>query len=331
MKRFHFEELGRAPLIVDAIYEGGLEKNVKDDPISRLLPGTGNLGGFRVASQAKLDCTNFRRSKCPAYVVLYTSKQEVEWPDCLDYTTGQFTYYGDNREPGNELHETGKGGNQLLKDAFKLLHGSPEDRTYVPPFLIFEKVGGEGRSVRFLGLAAPGYPNLQRDHELVAIWRTKGNERFQNYKAIFTVLDTKDEPISRAWLSALKEGQGGNSDDCPSAWQSFVEKGIVGLRPLAAPKVEEFRTKSQQLPNDRVGKRMLETIISYFKDDPTAFEQCAVTLVGMMDSNFRDFDLTRPWRDGGRDAVGSYVIGLPGESLSIECALEASVIKHHLA
>lgn len=109
MKRFHFDELGRAPLIIDAIYEGGSEKNVKDDPISRLLPGTGNLGGFRVASQAKLGCTYFQRRKCPAYVVLYTSKEEIEWPDYLDHTTGQFTYYGDNREPGHELPSDRKG------------------------------------------------------------------------------------------------------------------------------------------------------------------------------------------------------------------------------
>lgn len=76
---------------------------------------------------------------------------------------------------------------------------------------------------------------------------------------------------------------------------------------------------------------MLQAIISYFEGNPFAFEQCAVTLVGIMDSNFRNFDLTRPWRDGGRDAIGSYMIGLPGESLTIECALEAKCHQTSLA
>ncbi len=322
MKRFTFDELAEAPLIVDAIYEGGLEKNVKDDPIHKLLPGTGNLGGFRVAYQTKKGCTHFQHSSCPAYVVLYTSKQEVEWPDHLDYPTGQFTYYGDNREPGHELHDTKKGGNLLLRDSFKLLHGSPADRKHVPAFLLFEK-SGPGRSVKFLGLAAPGYPTLQRDHDLVAIWRSKGSDRFQNYKAVFTVVDTGNEPISRAWLDALKMGKGDDADFCPEAWRSFIEGGVEGLRPLASAEVRHFRSKLQQLPEDRAGIRMLQSIINYFADNPVGFELCAVTLIQMMDANFRDFDLTRPWRDGGRDAVGSYVISAPGESLPVECALEA--------
>lgn len=45
-----------------------------------------------------------------------------------------------------------------------------------------------------------------------------------------------------------------------------------------------------------------------------------------MDSNFVDFSLTRPWRDGGRDALGFYSISTGGKvnaSLKIDCALEA--------
>lgn len=45
-----------------------------------------------------------------------------------------------------------------------------------------------------------------------------------------------------------------------------------------------------------------------------------------MDSNFIDFSLTRPWRDGGRDAIGRYSISAGGkvnQPLVIDCALEA--------
>ena len=45
-----------------------------------------------------------------------------------------------------------------------------------------------------------------------------------------------------------------------------------------------------------------------------------------MDRNFERFELTRPWRDGGRDAIGYYCISTGNKSnypLKIDCALEA--------
>ena len=45
-----------------------------------------------------------------------------------------------------------------------------------------------------------------------------------------------------------------------------------------------------------------------------------------MDNHFIDFNLTRPWRDGGRDAIGYYSINGGGKvnaPLKIDCALEA--------
>jgi Restriction endonuclease AspBHI N-terminal len=79
--------------------------------------------------------------------VLYTSGVEVDWPDVLDPQTGLLTYYGDNRTPGHELHDTRRGGNLLLRDAFDAAHKNPEDRLRVPPFLLFEKAS-PGRAVR---------------------------------------------------------------------------------------------------------------------------------------------------------------------------------------
>ena len=45
-----------------------------------------------------------------------------------------------------------------------------------------------------------------------------------------------------------------------------------------------------------------------------------------MDEKFQDFSLIRPWRDGGRDALGYYVIGNGCKAnypLRIDCAMEA--------
>ena len=45
-----------------------------------------------------------------------------------------------------------------------------------------------------------------------------------------------------------------------------------------------------------------------------------------MDNHFVDFNLTRPWRDGGRDAIGYYSINGGGKvnaPLKIDCVLEA--------
>ncbi|KUO74505.1 MAG: hypothetical protein APF77_18410 [Clostridia bacterium BRH_c25] len=316
MNTFSFNELQSATLIVDAIYKGGDSKNVSDDPISKLIPGIGNQGGFRVA--------NKNTEKWPAYVILYTSGEEQEWPDSLDLETGTFRYFGDNRSPGHDLHSTKRGGNLLLNNVFKLLSGDPIDRKKIPPFLIFQK-SDPGRSVRFLGLAAPGSLYLQKDKQLIAIWRTKGSERFQNYEAHFTILDTAGQPISKKWLTAIKHNDPEALNLAPDAWKIYIEKGINGLIPLKAPKIKSYRTKEEQLPYDRAGMKMAEIIYNYFKSCPTLFEACAAAIIKMMDSNFYNFDLTRPWRDGGRDALGRYKIGFENEKLFIDCALEAKL------
>ena len=70
----------------------------------------------------------------------------------------------------------------------------------------------------------------------------------------------------------------------------------------------------------------METIRNHYKDFEQGFEACATSIVSKMDPNFVDFSLTRPWRDGGRDAIGHYTIKTGGKAnypLKIDCALEA--------
>ena len=55
-------------------------------------------------------------------------------------------------------------------------------------------------------------------------------------------------------------------------------------------------------------------------------------MVMKMDPNFEKFELTRPWRDGGRDALGVYRIGTGfnhNMPLTIDCALEAKCYQGH--
>ena len=65
-----------------------------------------NVGEFRVSGSGEKK--NF--------IVLYTSGESRDWPDHLDVNTGRFTYCGDNRKPGCELHATN--GNRILRRVF---------------------------------------------------------------------------------------------------------------------------------------------------------------------------------------------------------------------
>ncbi len=109
-RSYSFNELATAPLIVDAIYEGGRKGNTGDDPLSKLIPGCSNMGGFRTIGGQSF-------GKC-SLLVLSSLGVDTDWPDRLDKELGLFTYYGDNKKPGHELHDTPKGGNRLLEKMF---------------------------------------------------------------------------------------------------------------------------------------------------------------------------------------------------------------------
>ena len=316
-KEIPFEALEYSDLYIDCIYKGGKAPNMSAEPFHKLIPGCENAGGFR--KKLRED-----GSGKYAYVVLYTSMEELEWPDYLDEETGIFRYYGDNRQPGRALTDTKKKGNLILETTFSMLNEgiNLED---IPPFLIFKKTG-VGRDIQFLGLAAPGNPKLSPDKDLVAFWRTVKDKRFQNYEAHFTVLDTGDKPISRKWIESLIYDHDNSLQYAPDVWKKFVREGRNGIKALKAQRLVTIPSKYDQLQSDIEGNRCLELIRKHYATSPTGFEACAASIASMMDSNFIDFTLTRPWRDGGRDAIGHYAISQGGKvnsPLKIDCALEA--------
>ena len=128
---FSFSNLSNAPLVVDAVYEGGTAGTKADDPLAKLIPGCGNSGGFRPVGSRMQDELRV--------VVLYTSGDHPDWPDSLDRETGQFTYFGDNRKPGKTLLDTPRGGNAILESSFTRARGGAEQRRTLAPFLVFGK------------------------------------------------------------------------------------------------------------------------------------------------------------------------------------------------
>jgi AspBHI-like restriction endonuclease len=95
MKAIPLESLSGADLIVDAVYQGGRKGNAGDDPLPKLMR-VDSQGGFRYRGKIKGKLE---------LLVLTTSMNDPDWPDALDPETGIFTYFGDNKKPGRDLHE----------------------------------------------------------------------------------------------------------------------------------------------------------------------------------------------------------------------------------
>lgn len=310
MKIIPFPELVESDLLVDAVYEGGLDGQLSGEPISKLLPGSGNMGGFRVSG----------RGERKNWVVLFTTGEDRDWPDTLDLSTGQFVYYGDNKTPGHELHDTRAGGNKVLRHAFSRLHADHEPRCDIAPFLIFKKLptATAARSVQFKGLAVPGFQGLSATEDLVAVWKSSDGQRFQNYRATFTILDVP--VVKRAWIQDLAAGNS-RTANTPKAWIDWLESGRYC--PLAAEATTIIRSVEQQSPDTALKHRILAFVWQYFKDVPTAFEAFAARIYQMTDSRVIVDEITRGTIDGGRDAVGRYLLGLGDDPVYAEFSLEA--------
>lgn len=290
MTFFSGSHLGQVDLIVDAVYAGyKTERGGMADPLVPLV-GVSRQGGFR-----------YRGTKeRPTLLVLTSNLAEPEWPDQLDEATGTFIYYGDNRHPGRLLHDTPRFGNQLLRQIFDWAHLG--QRHVVPPILVFTSEA-TGRTFRFRGLAVPGSPALAATEDLVALWKTTEGQRFQNYKAVFTILD--EAVIPRAWVHAV--GRGETSELVPGAWKAWVSEG--GIRPLMAPRSLLVRSKAEQLPENPEDQALIDVIRQRYKENPYGFEACAGALTRLLLPDVARLDLTRPWRDGGRDGIGRLRIG----------------------
>ena len=180
-----FELLKNADLIKGATYKGGTAPNLSSEPISKLLP-VGNQAGIRFSGTAA----------APDLVVLYTTFKDKDWPD--EIIDNKVIYFGDNKSPGKEIHDLP--GNQALRSIFNNFYLKGE----YPLILLFSK-GNEGFDRVFQGVLAPGYDGMNEMEDLVAVWKTRGGTRFQNYKAVFTILPI--EVLNRKNIESVKHAK----------------------------------------------------------------------------------------------------------------------------
>jgi hypothetical protein len=316
MKIIPFEKLATADLIVDAVYEGGNEGNLRDDPISKLIPGCGNQGGFRKVGKAK---------QC-RICVLSSSGEDIDWPDQLDEVTGRFLYYGDNKKPGHDIHS--KTGNLFLSDVFGYLHGDNPSYETIPYFLIFKKspTTKSNRSVRFKGIAVPGFDGSTGTDDLIAIWKSKAGQRFQNYIAIFTVLDVPKLTCDQVKCLCKKIPLGSNEPNVLKKWRTLGR-----YSPLVAERTTMIRSVDEQVPTNKKQEQLLNIVYHYFQDSPRAFEFCAADLYRLTDERVIIREVTRGSVDGGRDAIGQYKLGTPEDPVMLDFALEAKCYRPRTA
>lgn len=307
---------------VDSSYRNLSNWKDKRDEFNRFFRfsdgvGIANAHGFRPKS-LRNGSTNIE--DC-GFCLLVTNFDEPEWPDSLDSQTGLFTYYGDNRKPGNRIDETRPGGNRLLEKVFDLRHDG--DREAICPFLCFENyVGADGTYMRFLGLAVPGAEGLSNLHDLVAVWRRRGHRRFQNYRAIFTILKTESVPYS--WLEEIVSGASpAKAKSCPPAFAKWVNTGKYD--PLTTPPTRVPRTKLDQdpkVPRKEQEEKVLAAVRSLSDRE---FEHFTKALLRLMDPRYFDLEVTRKVIDGGRDVVGKYRVGHDDHLISLDICAEAKL------
>jgi len=307
MKSVSYYEIAFNNLVIDCVYEDSREigSPLRGQPLLKIFPGIGNMKGIRVAG---------RKPHWTLYV-LTSTQREADWPDVLDESSGILTYWGDNRTPGRELHHAA--GNLLFREIFERANGKKESRALVPPGFYFTP-GDQGRDIVFRGLVVPKTVQSDNAEDLIAVWRSTSGKRFQNYRAKFSIIDASE--INLDWISSILNGQE-RDELAPKAWKTWVNSGY--LQVLEAPRTLEYRKKSQQIPEDLSELEMLKLIHSYFEGNDSLFEHFATAIWRISDSRVSAWEITRPTRDGGRDAIGKYRIGPDSEPITLDWALEA--------
>ena len=307
MKSVSYYEIEFNKLIIDCIYEDNRAPGspLSGQPLLKIFPGIGNMKGIRVAG---------RKPHWSLYV-LTSTERESDWPDVLDEASGVLTYWGDNRTPGHELHHAA--GNQMFREIFDRSTGSKESRALVPPGFYFTP-GDRGRDVVFRGLVVPKTAQSDNSDDLIAVWRSTSGKRFQNYRAKFSIIDASE--INLDWIVSILSGFE-KPELAPPAWRTWISSGKIQV--LEAPRTLEYRKKFQQIPEDLSELEMLKLIHSYFEGNDSLFEHFATAVWRISDSKVSAWEITRPSRDGGRDAIGEYRIGPDSEPITLEWALEA--------
>ena len=113
--------------------------------------------------------------------------------------------------------------------------------------------------------------------------------------------------IARSWLQELATGNGtvGLGADCSADW---VESGRA--KALASENTTIIRSIDEQRPDTPTKTAILRVVFEYFEQAPIAFEAFAARVFQMHDPRVIIDTITRGSVDGGRDAIGRYLLGL---------------------
>ncbi|MCT6929630.1 MAG: HNH endonuclease [Lysinibacillus fusiformis] len=310
--RFKYEELSKAPLLINSIYEGGAKGNpAADDPLTKLFKvdgftkSVGNRGGFRKSTKE----LNGKTTKVIAYGVIFSTGKIKEWPDTYNKSTGTFIYYGDNKEPGNHYLNTKQKGNAWLKDIFEKAYGPSDARKTIPPMFVFESTG-VGLNVEFLGVAVPGVKGKTCDQALELKTFGESPNQFQNYKAHLTMINIEPEGVSREWLAQLKNINGDNQKYAPKEWINFLENGPTNLNPLNSKYKEAIDdTYNVTLPSEKQYLRKVRATQGKFREsllkDSSVCKVCGMNIPDLLVASH-----IKPWKDSNDNERIDFYNGL---------------------
>ena len=93
--------------------------------------------------------------------------------------------------------------------------------------------------------------------------------------------------------------------------------------PLSSENTTTTRSVNDQLPDSSQKEKILRTVYEKFRSCPTAFEHFAASIFQIHDNRVLIDEVTRGTIDGGRDAIGRYLLGLTEDPVYVEFALEA--------
>lgn len=309
MNSIPFSQLEGVNLAAGTVYEGGNTGNLADDPLARLLKG-GNSGGFRYCGS--LDSIN--------YLIITITTDDREWTETIDPESGTVICYGDNRSPGLSIHDTPRHGNLILRNLFRRLHSRKDPRSHIPPIFLFSKHPNKAspRSIRFIGLCAPGSPGLKPPDDLTRQQRHLESQRFWNYRATFTLLDIP--VIKRAWLDDLETGRR-NSPHRPIVWKMWLKSGFY--RHLQPKNRNTVRSSDMQLPGNALRKAMLLKIYRYFSSTSYQFLHFAADLYALTDSKITLGRVIRHSSDGSYNITGNFRLGIDADPVDLGFLVEA--------
>ncbi|MEN8819696.1 MAG: restriction endonuclease [Abyssibacter sp.] len=92
---------------------------------------------------------------------------------------------------------------------------------------------------------------------------------------------------------------------------------------LTAPRTQMIRSTAEQLPATPEDNALVCVIRERYRDDAFGFEVCAGAITKLLLGDVAALNLTRPWRDGGRDGIGALRLGRGAASIEVMFALEA--------